>query len=677
MFALLIILGSCSEDPLLDEVKELDAEINTTSENAVIKGHYIVVVSKDPAVKNPKAAAILDKIMNKISEKAAAKINRKYTNVLQGFAAELTAGQVSELRKDRRILLVEEDRQVKLHSSIVQEFPSWGLDRIDQREGGCNRAYAYNLTGKGVTAYVMDTGMRVTHEDFGGRAVHGYDFVKEEGEEGRDCYGHGTPVAGIIGGTKYGVAKSIEIVSVKVFDCKGGSPASRILEAMDWVYINAARPAILNASFGYYASEAMDLAFENSLGAGIHFAVSAGNADRDACEYSPARVPGVLTVGASDVQDRIASYSSTSGSNYGSCVDVFAPGLNTRTASKIDDVSSRYFSGTSAAAPHVAGVMALYLELDPNITPEALHNAVLSNSTPNTVTGVPSGTNAFLYSLTEPIEFTPPNPPDLNLSVYSFRTQGSNYVNLKWDPTDIPYIHVYVDGTTTKVPVEGEYVTQFYNNDGNDQVRLEDSKRNATHRIKICEVGYANCSQEIIVVFGDGGGGGETTNEPPAADFTYTTNLLSLQFTDTSTDSDGSVTAWSWDFGDGQSSSTQHPSHNYTVAGTYTVSLMVTDDAGDTGSTSKNITVSAEEPAPGDISLTGSGTKVKGRWSADLSWNPAGTSVDIYRNNVKIASGENNGTYTDATDFKGSGSLTYKVCEAGSIICSNEVRLQY
>jgi subtilisin family serine protease len=676
-----LLIISCSEEPLFDKQNEVITETQSAADTTLIEGHYIVVISQNPASKDSRAAEILEQVTGELSKQQGAKINKTYKNALSGFAAELTEKQVKELREDDRVLIVEHDRQVYLHNEpVVQEVSSWGLDRVDQRQEGLDRAYVYTASGKGVTAYVIDTGMRISHDEFGGRAVLGPDFVQEDGDEGADCYDHGTPVAGIIGGTTYGVAKDINLVSIKVFTCAGSSPESRILEALDWVQLNASPPAVVNASFGYYASEAMDLAFENVLDSGIHFAASAGNTDEDACNYSPARIPGVITAGASDIEDKIANYSYNRGSNYGDCVDIFAPGHQTTTASANDDTSSRYFSGTSAAAPYVSGVIALYLEVFPDATPTEVQAALKENATPNAISGVPSGTTDLLHSLWEPVDFTPPSPPDLNLKAYGHRNQGSNYLTLYWDPTDAEHINVYIDGVTHKVYIAGEPSPFPHENDGYTQIRLENNKKNVTHIIKICEVGYNNCSEEIEVVYGNGGdSGGEITNELPNADFTYTADLLRVQFTDTSTDADGTVVAWNWNFGDSQTSTAQNPSHNFATEGTYNVTLTVTDDAGDTGSTSQNITVSAEEPVPGDINLTGTGKKVKGRWTADLFWTPAGTSasVDIYRNGSFYETVNNSGAFTDATDFNGSGSLTYKVCEAGSENCSNELTLSF
>lgn len=638
-----------------------------------IEGHYIVVLSHEPASRNARADEALEALTREVNRNAHARVNRSYRNALTGFAAKLTDEQVDALQKDPRVLSVEQDSYDYPTSNVtVQEYTIWGLDRIDQREQPLDRAYAYTETGTGVTAYIIDSGIRYTHDEFGGRASLGHDFVLEDDPDntdpnqapGEDCSGHGTHVAGTVGGATYGVAKDVDLVSVRVFGCTGGSPRSRTIAAVDWVTGNAVQPAVVNMSLGGGANNALDVAIENSIEAGFHYVTSAGNSNNDACYYSPARSPVVLTVGASQIDDHRAWFS-----NYGPCVDVYAPGVAITSASNVDNTSTNLYNGTSMASPHVAGIVAMYLENNPGATPAQVLSAIVDNSEQGVVADVPSGSNNMVYSLWTAVDFTPPPPPDITLTTAALKVQGNQTVDLTWHPNGYGNVQVFRNGTV----ITAGYNVGYYR----DNTGVKGNSGTYVHQI--CEMYYEinACSEEITTIFGDGDD--DAPNVPPTADFIYQTNGLSVQFTDTSTDSDGTIVSWSWTFGDGNSSVTQHPYHTYSEDGTYTVSLTVTDNDGATDTASKSVTVSAEDPEPGDITLTANGYKVRGRWHADLYWTPSGTSgmVDVYRNGSIVASSQNNGSYTDATDFRGGGSLTYMVCEAGTNTCSNEVTVNF
>ena len=332
----------------------------------VVPGHYIVVFA-DTVADVPGLAYGL-----------AAAHGRSprfiYEHALKGFAAELPDQAVEALSRNPNVAYIEPDSVV--WAIATQSPATWGLDRIDQRNPPLNSIYNYVNTGFGVTAYIIDTGIRFSHIDFGGRASSGFDAV--DGGNADDCNGHGTHVAGTVGGAIYGVAKGVSLVAVRVLDCSGSGTTSGVIAGIDWVTNNAVKPAVANMSLGGGASSSLDAAVRNSILSGVSYAVAAGNGNwagraQDACNYSPARVAEAMTIGATNSSDAKASWS-----NYGNCVDWFAPGVSITSAWSTSDTATNTISGTSMATPHTAGVAALYLQT--NRTPNQNRFATVCTS---------------------------------------------------------------------------------------------------------------------------------------------------------------------------------------------------------------------------------------------------------------------------------------------------------
>ena len=557
---------ACSPDSALSPVAPVSPSLSLAS--SPIADRYIIVF--DRGVQDAPGLA------RALTTAHGGTLHFTYKNAIKGFAARLPAPAAAAIARHPSVTLVEPDQEM-FAIGTTQANATWGLDRVDQRDLPLSTTYTYNATGSGVTVYIIDTGIRTTHQEFGGRATIGFDAL---GGNGQDCHGHGTHVAGTVGGSTYGVAKNVTLIAVRVLDCNGSGTTAGVIAGVDWVtgHHSAGTPAAANMSLGGGASTSLDNAVTNSIADGVSYAVAAGNGDfigrpQNACNYSPARVGAAMTIGATDKADQEASWS-----NYGSCVDMLAPGVGITSAYAGSDTQTSTISGTSMATPYVAGAMALYLQANPGATPGAVEIALETNATPGKIGGMTSTAtpNLLLYTLN----------------------------------------------------------------------------------------------------FGDGGGGGGDTNNPPTASFTNDCQALTCSFTDASTDGDGTIATRSWSFGDGGTSTETNPSHSYAVSGTYTVTLTVTDDDGAQSTTSNDVTVSSGEPA--SITLSVAGYKIKGVQQADLTWSGATSStIDVFRNDVKITTTENDGAHTDNIGSRGGGSYVYKICEAGSTTCSNQVTVTF
>jgi subtilisin family serine protease len=302
----------------------------------------------------------------------------------------MSEAEAEALSLDFRVKYVEEDGVMQ--ASATQSNPPWGLDRIDQRNRPLSATYTYNWTGSGVRVYVIDTGIRTTHTQFGGRASNVFDAF---GGNGVDCNGHGTHVSGTVGGSTYGVAKSALLRGVRVLNCSGSGSTSGVIAGVDWVTSNHINPAVANMSLGGGASTTLDNAVNNLSNSGVAIAVAAGNSNVDACSSSPARAANAITVGSTTSTDARSSFS-----NFGTCVDLFAPGSSILSSWFSSDTATATLSGTSMASPHVAGVAALYKQANPSASAATIRNAIVNNATSGVISGAGTGSpNRLLYSL--------------------------------------------------------------------------------------------------------------------------------------------------------------------------------------------------------------------------------------------------------------------------------------
>jgi subtilisin family serine protease len=366
------------------------APVLSASDGRGIDGQYIVVLNEGA---NPRSVAAI----------AGVSPRYVYTAALNGFSAELNQGQLNALQHNGAVAYIEQDQIATASGS--QTGATWGLDRIDQRDLPLNSTYNYTPTGAGVHAYIVDTGILLSHSEFSGRMGNGYDAVTSGGNA-NDCNGHGTHVAGTVGGTTYGVAKQVTLHPVRVLSCTGSGTNAGVIAGMDWVASNHVKPAVANMSLGGGASQATDDAVNRMHNAGVTVVVAAGNDNANACNYSPARAANAITVGSTANNDARSSFS-----NWGSCLDVFAPGTNITSAWYTSTTATNTISGTSMASPHVAGVAALYLQGNTTATPATVANAIVTTSTANKVTSAGTGSpNRLVYSLLTSDGGTTPPP---------------------------------------------------------------------------------------------------------------------------------------------------------------------------------------------------------------------------------------------------------------------------
>lgn len=395
VFALVVFAGLCTAVFLASPVSSQRSDKGTEMSGKLrrsakkIENSYIVVLD-DSVVGEKGLFSIAPYIASDLATSHRGKLKFVYQHALNGFAVEMSPEDAERLSQDFRVKYVEEDGIVT--ADATQTNPPWGLDRIDQRNRPLSGTYTYNWTGANVRVYVIDTGIRTSHNQFGGRASNVFDAF---GGNGQDCNGHGTHVAGTVGGSTYGVAKSSLLRGVRVLNCSGSGSTSGVIAGVDWVRLNHIAPAVANMSLGGGASSSIDTAVNNLHNANVAVAVAAGNSNVDACTQSPARAVNAITTGSTTSTDARSSFS-----NFGTCLDLFAPGSSILSAWYTSNTATATLSGTSMAAPHVAGVAALYKQANPSASSTTIRNAIVNNATTNVISGAGSGSpNRLLYSL--------------------------------------------------------------------------------------------------------------------------------------------------------------------------------------------------------------------------------------------------------------------------------------
>ncbi|WP_327369640.1 S8 family peptidase [Streptomyces sp. NBC_01217] len=400
-----LVLSTAAAFPATAAGTATEGRIENAGAPGAISNSYIVTLDE--------AAADAGSAQGRaLAKEYGAKIKRTYRAALNGYAVQLSEAQAKKFAADPAVESVVQNRTFTI-SSTQPSPPSWGLDRIDQKSLPLNQSYTYpDTAGQGVTAYIIDTGVRITHSDFGGRASYGYDAVDND-NTAQDGNGHGTHVAGTVAGTAHGVAKKAKIVAVRVLDNGGSGTTDGVVAGIDWVTANAVKPAVANMSLGGGADSVLDAAVRRSIASGVTYAVAAGNESTNASTKSPARVTEAITVGSTTNTDARSSFS-----NYGTVLDIFAPGSSITSTWNTSDSATNTISGTSMASPHVAGAAALYLADHPNETPAQVSAGLVAAASTGVVTNPGTGSPNRLLNVGSGT-VTPPGPRFENTTSYT------------------------------------------------------------------------------------------------------------------------------------------------------------------------------------------------------------------------------------------------------------------
>ena len=546
-----------------------------------INGQFIVVLKENKEAQTAEArAAYVNGVVAKAQKITGTDVLRTYSSALNGFAINADGKQIREIAQLAEFKYAEQDQTVSLNlPESSRAVGSWGLDRIDQRDLPLNDTYDVAQSGRGVSAYVLDTGISPSHNDFGGRVGTGYNAVNDNNGTD-DCHGHGTHVSGTVGGENFGVAKGVTLYPVRVLNCEGGEAWSTIVEGVDWLADNAKKPAVANISIGGGYSQALNDAVDAAVRKGIFITASAGNANQDACNESPSAAPSSISVGATTNRDARASFS-----NWGSdCVDIMAPGDNIVSASYQNDNGSSTMSGTSMAAPHVAGAGALFLQNNPNATPDEVFRHLESKATTGHLSGLNGSPDLLLFVQSEDGDDDDDEENNAPVAAFSFKVDANNnfmvfFTNESSDADGdaMTYRWDFGDG----VGSAQESPRHTYKETGSFTVKLTATDSN----------GASDSVEKAVRITDDDD---DEENNAPVAAFSFkadANNNFMVFFTNESSDPDGDNMTFRWDFGDGTGSAQESPRHTYKEVGSFTVKLTATDSNGARDSVEKVVRI--------------------------------------------------------------------------------------
>ena len=553
LLALAFFATACVDEPSTAPRQTPNAAAPVLAVAQPIPDRYIVTLKPSAASAASEAASV--------NAAAGGQLVYVYEDALRGFAAELSPTQLEALRRDGRVQSIEPDQVVSIEG-VQSPAPSWGLDRIDQRNRPFNNSYTYNATGTGVHVYIIDTGIRFGHTDFGGRAALNFDAIGGANANG-DCHGHGTHVGGTVGGTKYGVAKNVRLHGVRVLDCNGFGTVASVVAGINWVTGHVIKPAVANMSLGGSASSTLDQAVTNSIAAGISYAIAAGNAGADACNTSPARTPNAITVGATDINDARASFS-----NFGVCLDIFAPGVNITSDWNASTIATRVLSGTSMATPHVAGAIALYYEGHPTATTANVRYGLLATAGNGLISNAGAASpNKLLHSLLFRLGASDLPP----LAAYDFNCSG---LSCTFDS----------NSSQDDKGIVGRTWTFGDATSGAGVIASHTYATGKTYQTTLVVRDALNQTSTITKTFTLPAAGGRAGN-PPVANFTMFPNAGTVDFDASSSTDDVGIAKYSWNFGDGTTGTGKTVRHVYSAPNQfYNVTLTVYDLAGQSNS---------------------------------------------------------------------------------------------